>query len=196
MKYRDSCTDCSANGCLYCSTNSGIGICSSPAVAKANADICVSVGGTYYSETCVGTGDGQCDAANDSCDYQNNGVCDTYGTSVDCAMGTDCFDCDPCMKHRMTSCETCASNGCLWCGADALCVSEGAVLPEAMLTCTLSNLKSTCPAKNLNPFSDPLYDAFAWAFDLINVKQVWAQGISKWLLLGGLFLNRHSFAAL
>jgi hypothetical protein len=50
----------------------------------------------------------------DDCPTTNDGVCD-QGNRLDCPVGTDCFDCDPCAAFSGTSCTECQAAGCAWC---------------------------------------------------------------------------------
>ena len=90
------------------------------------------------------------------------------------------------MQYRYLGCDGCTANGCFWCDVDALCVSDGAVIPAIpKLQCTAEDFvgADTCPIINDgNFFSDPFYGAAEWIYDMINVKPVWQSGISKSLL--------------
>jgi hypothetical protein len=101
-----------------------------------------------------------------------------------CPVGTDCFDCDPCQQHRFEGCGACTADpqGCLWCGSDALCISQRSLnyLPtNRILTCKRTDFVQTCAPTPGDVFQDPLYDADSWIFDQINIKPVWQAGISK-----------------
>lgn len=125
---------------------------------------------------------GVCDIQADECIYQNDGLCDVPDF---CDAGSDCVDCSPCQQYRFAGCEACTTATdaeCFWCGADeAACLPIGAPLigpPGITYTCTAEDDVTECPA-NENPFPDPLFDSMNWAFELINIKPVWAAGISK-----------------
>lgn len=114
----------------------------------------------------------------DTCAYQYDGVCDA-GTA--CNAGTDCFDCDPCHAYRFEGCATCTAAGCLWCGQDATCVTDGSTLLGTM-SCNASDFVSTCDGTSTTSsdvFADPFYDADVWIYNLINIQDVWKSGISK-----------------
>lgn len=71
-----------------------------------------------------------------------------------------------------------AADGCFWCSKDAACLSvTPAVIPG--FTCAAEDFTKTCLTENNNPYPDPLFDSMNWIYDMINVKEVWAQGISK-----------------
>lgn len=180
QQYRDlGCQGCVDNGGRYCETGLGLPICSSPEIAAAVPNVCTnSGGGTAYTALCdVESITDTCDVANDSCPYKNDGVCDA-GTF--CAPNSDCYDCSPCTELRFGGCEACTAAGCLWCAADAACFPDyGGPVPDK-LECSAADFVSTCPVTTgANPFSDPLYEASNWIFDMIRVKPVWESGISK-----------------
>lgn len=54
----------------------------------------------------------------DSCTYIGDGVCDANGSL--CALGSDCFDCDPCQAFAASGCDACIAAGCLYCEVPAL----------------------------------------------------------------------------
>ena len=179
----DNCDDCTAgtgsagDACQWCPSRLD---CSSlnllqllPASANYECD--------YTTNVCEAAGDVCADASvADPCPLALNGICEADGNA--CLRNTDCFDCDPCMELRYQGCAACtATAGCLWCGADALCVSAGAPLPNndaALLQCTEADLVSTCPSNLNNPFPDPLFNAMDWVYEMINVKPVWASGVT------------------
>ena len=69
----------------------------------------------------------------------------------------------------------------MWCDSDALCLSSQSMssLPPTT-TCATTSFVDTCTAASeSNYFSDPLFGAANWIFDIINVKPVWKSGISK-----------------
>ena len=169
------CAGCVTNGGEYCQTDSG-GACSDPTIAAAVPDACSRSGGTAYFTNCDDLPPRPaCDFENDSCIYANDGECDA---GIYCPSGSDCFDCSPCQQFRFQGCEVCTANGCLWCAADAACLpGEVSVLPSS-LECTATDLVGRCPATNNNPFPDPLFDASDWIYEMINVKPVWAAGIT------------------
>lgn len=131
--------------------------------------------------------DYSCDYGNDSCRYQLDGVCDA-GT-VFCRRGSDCLDCDPCLEHRFGGCEACTAAGCAWCPGEALCLSTGfdaSGFPDSLTTCTAaSDFVTTCEATP--EIDDPLYDSQSWLFDMVNVKEAWDMGYSKWMHALGCF---------
>ena len=92
------------------------------------------------------------------------------------------FDCDPCMKYKFDGCEVCTSapEGCGWCDSDAICISFGTPLLAPFISEGCAAIIDTCDSlSDSNYFSDPLYGAANWIFDMINVKPVWDSGISK-----------------
>ena len=170
------CDECTSNGCEWCTTVSGTGVCSSSSIAATYPNACALNGGTEYSTTCEGVGRQVCDAENDPCVFKYDGICSANG--VTCAENTDCFDCDPCQAYRFLGCEECAANGCLWCGKDSLCLSSASFLPESV-TCRASDFVTACPNDSADLFSDPLFEAQSWIYNQINVQEVWESGISK-----------------
>jgi len=92
---------------------------------------------------------------------------------------------EECNSHHFTSCEECTSSspGCHWCPGNALC---GYHIPP------LLNLSTTacptiddfvtgavnCVTNSNNAFSDPLYNAMEWSFNILNVQPVWDQGLT------------------
>jgi hypothetical protein len=199
------CSACTSAGCYWCSfpgINGEVGICSSPSVFAEVPHICLNANGTAYTASCAAAAATSptaptsytCDAAEyatDPCPFQLNGKCDANG--ITCPLGTDCFDCDPCRLHRFQGCETCTAAGCQWCGLDVACFSPtsfSATTPvlHPQLLCGASDFVNTCSASSSssstgNVFTDPFYDANSWIYDLINIKEVWKSGISKWLML-------------
>ena len=138
----------------------------------------------------------ECDFNNDACPSQFNGICEA-STKSRCYQG-DCYDCDPCHALHYTGCETCAQYGCRWCPGDAFCSSQPleapvwqriqflfdaeissscAAVEDWVTTCGVPTNTTTTDHANKRVFSDPLYDAMAWAYDLINVAPVWNRGI-------------------
>ena len=109
------------------------------------------------------------------------------------------------MKYRFEGCDACISKGCSWCDSDAICISSGRAIPTTpFIGCT--GVIDTCASlSESNYFSNPLYGAANWIFDMINVKPVWDSGISKffssWLKVsrlgsGKLSKLTHSFPML
>lgn len=122
-----------------------------------------------------------CDFIFDDCPYKFDGECDD---PLYCP-GSDCYDCDPCAVHFL-DCGACVAAGCYWCPFEGLCQSDARggqfwdQAPDKVPGCpSTSDWQQTCdPASADNVFSDPLYDAMKWAFDMINVEEVWRQGIT------------------
>jgi hypothetical protein len=130
----------------------------------------------------------QCDYFNDYCPYLAEGVCDTENDV--CPPNTDCLDCSPCQTYNFLGCEPCTAAGCTWCPTDALCLDQplgsdywAALLQGNYFTKQLSCLQeedwvSQCDgATSRQVYSDPLYSAQQWAYQLLNVEPVWQQGI-------------------
>lgn len=123
----------------------------------------------------------ECPYQNDNCNRKFNGMCDRNRPKT-CPS---CIDCDPCNVNF--SCSECTSkSGCVWCGADALCVSESNVpstlmminKPDVDIICNdETDFVSTCDASS-NIYNDPAYDSQAWVYKLINVENVWKAGIT------------------
>jgi hypothetical protein len=146
----------------------------------------------------------ECDLNNDPCPFQFNRQCDaiTNGSNEPprCQTGQDCYDCDPCHDFNYKSCSECVAQGCLWCPGDAFCSS--AILEEPFwqrvkfifgqdivsqcrreATQWVTSLDACSAATDDDPtttnvFSDPLYDAMKWAYDMIHVEEVWRQNIT------------------
>lgn len=198
-------TDTDGNACEWCPHwNNTFAFCLSPTLAESIPQTCeVSPG---YVSNCPAT----CDApyANQTyCSLSFNRICDIgpsvyYGSteiSGLCGADTDCMDCDPCHEYDSTDCETCTTNGCVWCSKDAACWSPHLTLLDTetasnninplqgrtieTFSCTLEDLAAnadqcaTLDADNF--FADPLYDANTWVFDSINVLPAWEAGFSK-----------------
>jgi hypothetical protein len=95
------------------------------------------------------------------------------------------------MQEYRYDCTACVENGGYWCPGDALCLSTP-VTAEQFAThinfegnplinsCpTVSDWRQSCePLSADNVFNDPMYDAMAWEFKLINVEEVWRQGFT------------------
>jgi hypothetical protein len=126
----------------------------------------------------------ECDYENDSCLLRFDGVCDA-GTAF-CKTGSDCFDCDPCQTLRYGGCNVCTAAGCLWCGAEALCLSTTTnVLVPVTISCTAADFVNTCEALEStddDQFSDPLRESQNWALEQVNIKAAWDMGYSTFLL--------------
>lgn len=143
----------------------------------------------------VSTVSAQCDySAVDTCPFNLDEECDA-AVIIGCedAGSADCYDCDPCTAHRL-DCDACIAADCYWCPTDGTCLSQavdttipgtignqlqaiGTLLP-IIGSCTELDWSRTCPPPSNLDFTDPLYDANKWVFDLINVEQVWADGIT------------------
>ena len=124
----------------------------------------------------------------DTCRSQINGVCDE-GFDESC-NGGDCYDCDLMQQFRY-NCTGCVEAGGFWCPGDALCLSRPQ--PEDYFSSHFNHKgnsiinacpneadwKQSCePLSEENVFTDPLYDAMAWEFKLINVEEVWRLGFT------------------
>jgi hypothetical protein len=120
-----------------------------------------------------------CDSTKDTCPYKFDGACDAGGI-CGATTNSDCYDCDPCQAYRFQGCTACtaAKEGCVWCDADASCLSPKTTLP-IFPQCQASNYTRTCASLANQPFSDPLYGSMSWMYNLINVQNVWKSGISK-----------------
>ncbi|CAB9496769.1 Furin-like protease 1, isoform 1 [Seminavis robusta] len=128
----------------------------------------------------LGSSDSRCsfDWTLDTCKSAVDGKCDE-GDKCE----TDCHDCDPCKSYNF-DCAGCVEAGCFWCPGDAHCA--GRKLENnfwdkfnKVSSCNAEDdWKSTCgePVGNDNFFSDPLFDASTWAFDLMNVQEAWKMG--------------------
>jgi hypothetical protein len=117
-----------------------------------------------------------CNTNVDSCPTTFNGKCER-GSNPLCAGG-DCYDCDECRQFK-ADCNSCLENGCFYCPGDATCFnSPDYVLTNVFSSCTQSSdyIKDTCTQPQ-NVFSDPEYSGQAWVYDMINVEDVWRQGI-------------------
>jgi hypothetical protein len=135
----------------------------------------------------------ECDYANDSCLFPYDDVCDA-GTAF-CKAGSDCFDCDPCQALRLKGCNACTAAGCLWCGAEALCLSStiGVLVPAATISCKAADFVTTCDALEStddDQFSDPLRESQNWVFEQVNIKAAWEMGYSTCFALLLLLLAR------
>lgn len=128
-----------------------------------------------------------CDFNEDACPYPVEGICDAFDGGP-CPSGSDCFDCDPCQAHNL-DCQACVSNACYWCPSDAICISRplgesfwsAAALIEGTQTSTCTaeaDWVTHCDGEDINVFTDPLYSAQKWAYDLLNVEPVWKEGIT------------------
>ena len=212
------------NSCLWCPHwDASLAYCFSPTFAEARPATCnVSPGYTAECPSCNVPYDDQV-----QCSYNYNKVCDVgesvfYGSveiSGRCGTDTDCMDCDPCHAYDSTDCETCTSNGCAWCSGDAVCWSPNLapsttgpfVNPSNPINGFTSKFFSCSATEDYafeasqcatvdedNFFSDPLYGANTWVFDLINVRPVWEAGYSKYsfamLLLYTANIQSHSMS--
>ncbi|CAB9514520.1 Furin-like protease 1, isoform 1 [Seminavis robusta] len=119
----------------------------------------------------------------EQCDYVFDGVCDA-GTI--CPTGTDCFDCHGCAAYHL-NCTSCIDNGCFWCPSDATCQSQSlgnvwTTIQQHFATAKVSSCEAddswvqTCATNPENIFTDPLYSAQQWAYQMMNVEPVWAAG--------------------
>ena len=131
-----------------------------------------------------------CDFNNDVCPFQFNRICQDDSIITQCSGG-DCYDCDFRCHSFHYNCTACIQHGCIWCPGDGFCSSapleppfwdrvEGFFRYRISSSCpTIENWKDTCDAVHRdNVFSDPLYDAMKWAYELINVEPVWRQNIT------------------
>jgi hypothetical protein len=173
------CNLCTNAGCLFCTFTTLDGqnaaLCTSPYIASSIPQVCTSLDGTPYTNTCtdstVTTPSSSppdtnitlstCDYANDSCMFAQDKVCDAIGSGSNifggyCEANSDCLDCDPCQVLRFDGCDACVKAGCYWCPYDALCVSSNPISntngntstasPPLKLTCTNENdFVQTCP---------------------------------------------------
>jgi hypothetical protein len=57
-------------------------------------------------------------------------------------------------------------------------LSQG-IAPPGNSQCLDVDFVDVCPASSQNSFPDPLFGAMDWIYEMINVKPVWAAGISK-----------------
>jgi hypothetical protein len=141
-----TCNSCvSDTACVWCESVDAVtqipfGLCSSVEVADAIPDACLLVSGgiddgtSGYGSVCSHDGTNStdtCDIFTDSCLFQFDLVCDSFGDAAVCSAGTDCFDCDPCQTivndaidasivDSDTVCDLCTAAGCLYCIAPAL----------------------------------------------------------------------------
>jgi Subtilase family len=133
----------------------------------------------------------QCDYTEDTCNlaWQLDQQCDApfvYGNCLD----MDCWDCDPCRAFDF-DCSGCVgaggnSDSCHWCPGDARCRSVAlgqdfwSLHSQWVTACpAASDWKQSCDAIHEdNVFTDPLYDAMKWMYDMIHVESVWRQGIT------------------
>ena len=158
---------------------------------------CVQIQLAASNDCCQESWASICDPTNDACPLVGDGICKNVHTPLDpdnlcVSMMADCLDCDPCRDYHYTSCDTCTENpGCYWCPTDALCYAHPYTeYPSPLLvasgSCSTSDWVTTCDTSSSSsssqlldvPFSDPLYQANSWAFDLIDVASVWEQGIT------------------
>ena len=200
----DGCDTCIQKGGAFCVTGRGRPVCSSLAVATALGNVCDTQleGGTAYVTSCpsdvLNPINHICDTTSDTCPSQFNGICDAAGEANStglCDAGTDCFDCSPCHAHRFEGCDACTTAGCRWCAADAVCFPALALqLSGVELTCTRDDFVDVCSANDDYFYSDPLYGAMNWVYEMINVKPVWEQGISE-CASGAVFYNYMPCAA-
>lgn len=131
-----------------------------------------------------------CNVRNDPCPFplQFNGICQSSFVE-ECKNG-DCYDCDPCRQYRL-DCASCLDNGCYWCPGDASC--SGSPLYPQLLGLTAEDdggvaclvpadyQSEQCAAAAATDddgdfFSDPLFAAQEWVFNLINVQPAWEDG--------------------
>lgn len=123
-----------------------------------------------------------CDIFSDPCPYQLDGACD-----IDegyCTEG-DCFDCSECNQYTL-DCAGCVANGCFYCPSEGLCYSQAlgenywnqifAQSPRRTSCNTESQWTNTCEVNPNNFFSDPLYSANEWIYEMMSVVEVWKQG--------------------
>ena len=126
----------------------------------------------------------KCDYSADSCRiaWQMDGECDGTLDLYNC-LNNDCWDCDEAQQLDW-DCDACVDAGGYWCPTDGLCRSQ-AIPTEywddktVFSTClAASDWKQTCESSAGAVFTDPLYDAMKWSYDMINVESVWKQGIT------------------
>lgn len=129
-----------------------------------------------------------CNPAADICPFRGDGVCGNNNSAACRNDHSDCVDCDPCSELSYTSCTNCtaAPYGCFWCPYNGVC-SSYAPLEQSLLGSTSTmpacgmddfvGLLSTCNETS-SVFSDPLFSANQWAYDLINIEPVWREGIT------------------
>ena len=137
-----------------------------------------------------------CDVLSDTtCPWQFDGQCDSQlGLGIPGCEDGDCFDCSIFCEQYAYDCNACLSHGCYWCPGDATCYNSDQYdfddLYSMQASCTKESdyfhtgvvfddavINDVC-ASNLstNFFSDPLYDAQKWVFDMIDVVPVWQKG--------------------
>jgi hypothetical protein len=122
--------------------------------------------------------------------FNLNGIHFLFPFHVSSVIGacnnSDCFDCDPCLQYSY-DCQSCVANGCHFCPGDAICQSQP--LGESYWTQFNGRKVSSCPTlgdwttvcdttQDFHVWSDPLYAASSWIFDLINVQSVWLEGVT------------------
>lgn len=104
-----------------------------------------------------------------------------------------------CFALEMTSCGACVNAGCLWCRGHATCAPFA--FPYGQECVEEGDWEATCDVdeESDNLFSDPLYDAQKWVFDILNVLPAWEQGYTGEGILiqaadSGTDLNHTEFA--
>lgn len=126
--------------CVWCAQPGGAaaGICASTDVAAAFPWVCSADGGTDFFDVCANVPVVEipsCDIVNDICVFNEDLVCDV--ASNICPMGSDCFDCDPCLK--LTSCQACTAlnTNCTWCSTSD--VTTGGVCSSLDIAAAVPN---------------------------------------------------------
>jgi Subtilase family len=133
--------------------------------------------------------DYQCDFLSFRCDerFLFNGICESslFTPELNPCYGVDCIDCDPCLEFK-ADCQACTANGCVWCPHDAYCSSQPlgqnfwANFAKTSACAQESDWTDTCQpdaeAQSNNVFTDPLYSAQKWVYDLLNLEPAWRLG--------------------
>lgn len=125
------------------------------------------------------------DVVSGNCPYLFDGICDAFDGGF-CPTGTDCADCDPCHSYKL-DCESCVANGCYYCPGDGSCNLRSVSADVLAIVQSLVNSKMpsckeendwirTCETNPNNVFTDPLYSAQQWAFQMMRVESVWREG--------------------
>jgi Subtilase family len=134
------------------------------------------------------TSTSSCDVISDvlssNCPYLFDGVCDVEAGF--CLEGTDCADCEPCNSYKL-DCASCVANGCFYCpadgscklgslGADVLAIIQSLVTAKVPPCTDQDDWVQTCATNPANVFTDPLYSAQQWAYQMMRVESVWREG--------------------
>lgn len=132
-----------------------------------------------------------CDLFEDTCPfpYQGDGHCKSaipvfdplYDADGCGAVDADCLDCSYCNQFSLSnqytgkvdaSCSECVANGCLWCAEGTLCYPPvpDTLFPQLFMkhhSCdSSSQWLSTCEQNTNNVYSDPLYGANRWIYEV------------------------------